>query len=295
MFTCLFATTFAPAYTPTPTASLTPTQTLTATLPITLTPSPTFTSTPVPSGPITINYVYDPLYRLTSATYSDGRSFGYAYDPVGNVLQYNRTINSQTVTTSYTYNDADQLTTAQESGNPILWGYSYDNNGGLTEVLPNGVPADGARRYTYNTAGYLVRTETYSGASYQPQADMLYNGLGQRSSMTAYSGGLSVTTNYVLDPLQNTRPLTATSEGNTTVYLYGLDPLAELTTSWSYSLPDGTGTPRQLTDSAGQITLAGRYTPWGDALNYAGTGNFTFGYFGGLMDSATGLLYVGNG
>jgi hypothetical protein len=27
----------------------------------------------------------------------------------------------------------------------------------------------------------------------------------------------------------------------------------------------------------------------------SGMGNFTWGYFGGLMDAATGLLYVGNG
>src|SRR6185436_11957218 len=35
--------------------------------------------------------------------------------------------------------------------------------------------------------------------------------------------------------------------------------------------------------------------PWGDALETYGTGNFTYGYFGGVMDAATGLLYVGNG
>jgi hypothetical protein len=33
----------------------------------------------------------------------------------------------------------------------------------------------------------------------------------------------------------------------------------------------------------------------GDTLETYGAGNFTFGYFGGIMDAATGLLYVGNG
>jgi RHS repeat-associated protein len=50
-----------------------------------------------------------------------------------------------------------------------------------------------------------------------------------------------------------------------------------------------------LTSASGAVTLAARYTPWGDTLETYGTGNFQFGYFGGLMDEATGLLYTGNG
>ena len=97
---------------------------------------------------------------------------------------------------------------------------------------------------------------------------------------------------YVLD---GDRPLTATSNNNTTFYLYGLGGIGEETTAWSYSLPDGTNTPRQLSDLSGGITLSARYTPWGDTLESLGTGNFTFGYLGGVLDATTGLLYVGNG
>ena len=35
-----------------------------------------------------IRYAYDPLQRLTSATYSDGKSFQYQYDAVGNHVAY---------------------------------------------------------------------------------------------------------------------------------------------------------------------------------------------------------------
>ncbi|MFH2102932.1 MAG: hypothetical protein ABIJ39_06205, partial [Chloroflexota bacterium] len=165
----------------------------------------------------------------------------------------------------------------------------------LVEVLPGNDPADGARRYNYNPAGYLTSVEAHDGSSYHLQAEMDYDGLGQRLGMTAYAQGLSVTTRYVVDPLHNSQPLTATALGQSNVYLYGYQPIAEYTDAWSYSLPDGTGTPRQLTDAAGAVTLAGSYTPWGDVLDYSGSGNFTWGYFGGLMDAATGLLYVGNG
>ncbi len=98
-------------------------------------------------------------------------------------------------------------------------------------------------------------------------------------------------THYVMD---GDRPLTAETDGKITFYLFGLGAIGEKTTTWAYSLPDGSNTPRQLTDASGEVTLAVRYDPWGDTLETYGTGNFQFGYFGGIMDTATGLLYVGN-
>jgi hypothetical protein len=77
-------------------------------------------------------------------------------------------------------------------------------------------------------------------------------------------------------------------------HLYGLGAISEKTTDWNFSLPDGTNTPRQLTDINAELTLWTRYTPWGDTLETDGTGNFTFGYFGGVLDAATGLLYMGS-
>ncbi len=99
------------------------------------------------------------------------------------------------------------------------------------------------------------------------------------------------------------RPFTAETGGNTNFCLYGLGAIGEKTTAWSFSLPDGTNTPRQLSDINGDITLSARYTPWGNSLELHGTGNpstgsgqaFTFGYIGSILDTATGLLYVGNG
>jgi hypothetical protein len=53
----------------------------------------------------------------------------------------------------------------------------------------------------------------------------------------------------------------ATSNSNTNFYLYGLGAIGEKTTAWSYSLPDGTNTPRQLVNLSSGITLVSRYTP----------------------------------
>jgi RHS repeat-associated protein len=101
-----------------------------------------------------------------------------------------------------------------------------------------------------------------------------------------------LTTQYELD---NGRALSADAAGNATYYLYGLGPIGELTDAWNYSLPDGSNTPRQLTNIDGEVTFAASYTPWGDTLETYGSGRFTQGYFGGIMDAATGLIYVGNG
>jgi RHS repeat-associated protein len=232
------------------------------------------TITPVPpTGSLTITYTYDALNRLTSAVYSDGRHFNYTYDANGNTLQLERDLGPGTVTTSYIYDAANQLNTAVEGSN--TWQFTYDANGSLT--------SNGVSSYTYDSANRLIAVD---GADID--TTMSYNGLGQRLSMEA----AGVTTQYVM---AGNNPLTADADGNVTTYLYGLGAVAEKTTAWNYALPDGSNTPRQLTNASGAVTFATRYSPWGDTLETYGAGNFAFGYYGGVMDAATGLLYVGNG
>lgn len=71
---------------------------------------------------------------------------------------------------------------------------------------------------------------------------------------------------------------------------------------YTIAVQTAAATQRQQVDLAGEITLAASYTPCpyrvlreGNTLSVSGAGNFTYGYFGGVMDSATGVLYVGNG
>jgi YD repeat-containing protein len=277
-----------PAETSTVTPTVTPTETLTPT-PMAHLPEDLFAVSigkphfaPVKYDPpafqqqsvlLTIDYTYDSLNRLTSAVYSDGRNFNYTYDANGNTLAFERDLGPGTITTTYAYDAASQLNTAEENGNTSQ--FTYDANGSL---ISNGVST-----YSYDSANRLINVDG-------PDLDssMAYNGLGQRLSMEA--GG--VTTEYVME---GNNPLIADAGGNATTFLYGLGPVAEKTTIWNYTLPDGGNTQRQSTDGSGEVTFASRYTPWGDGLETYGTGNFEFGYFGGLMDEANGLLYVGNG
>jgi len=225
--------------------------------------------------------------------YSTGELFQYTYDAVGSTLEYSRTLAGLTTDTAYTYNAAYQLITAQESGGP-LWSYTYDGKGQLVEASPDTGLA-GARRYGYSTVGYLAQVELHDGAAFQLQAEMAYNGLGDRLSLTAYVGGSSLTTEYALDLLSRSRPLAAAAAGQTTFYLYGLGAIAEQSADFRYYLKDADRTARQLVDPAGELTLARSFTPWGEPLEQVGGDELAFGYFGGLLDAATGLLYLGSG
>jgi hypothetical protein len=138
------------------------------------------------------------------------------------------------------------------------------------EVLPNNTENSGAKRYTYNAAGYLTQVETHNGAGWDVQAEMSYNGLGQHfdklSDRRLSMDAAGVIAYYVMDTstglsASGNRPLTAESDGNTTSYLYGLGVIAEETNEWNYALPDGGNTPRQLTDMQGEVTLSIRTLP----------------------------------
>ena len=248
------------------------------------------TDEPRTPGNVTVDYVYDALNRLAGATYSDGTDLHYTYDPAGNALTYTSTIAGQTTSTTYTYDAANQLLTAVQGG--ITWHYTYDGNGSLTQANPGPSTTSGSKRYSYSVAGFLTKVELYDGSTWQPQAEMAYDGLGNRLEMTAHAEGQSVTTRYVLDGSQ---VLAAIAGANSTFYLYGHGPLAELTDAWAYPLVDGSRTARQLVDASGEVVLASSYTPWGDTLSVSGSGSFLTGSFGGIMDSATGLLYLGDG
>ena len=83
---------------------------------------------------------------MKSATYSDGRSFSYVYDANGNTLH----ASDETTSTTYTYDVANQLVTAEL--NDTIWHYEYDGDGSLIKALPNGDEAIGAKRDVYNAA-----------------------------------------------------------------------------------------------------------------------------------------------
>jgi YD repeat-containing protein len=225
----------------------------------------------------TIVYTYDALSRLTAADYSTGEAFAYEYDPAGNRL-------AQTIagdTTAYTYDAANRLTTAQASNDGLVWHYAHDGNGNLARQTPGGTaPAEGETRYTYNAANQLVQAELYTAGGYTTLSEAAYNGDGVRVALTTYALGVPQAVHYVV---AGGDLLAMESGGNTTLYLTGQQTvLAEFSEDgWSYPLYDGTGTPRQMTDKAGEVTLARSYDPFGGPMGEDGTYESTFGFYGG--------------
>jgi YD repeat-containing protein len=179
------------------------------------------------------------------------------------ILQAEKTIAGQATTTAYTYNEDNQLVTAQ-AGSGTLWHYRFDGNGSLVETTPGAQPGNGAIRYTYNSAGQLVQVEAHYGTGYQVQAEMVYNGMRQRLALTAQHAGQSLSTAYLLD---GQTLLAATADEATTFYLPGI---GEHKQGWSYYLADGTNSVRQLSSPTGQVSVTRSFTPWGELLELSG-------------------------
>ncbi len=167
------------------------------------------TPTPTPSGElvsVTITYVYDSLYRLKEANYSDGRYFRYTYDEVGNRLTETKCVLlpcASPITTTYTYDDANRIATV----NGVA--YTFDANGNLKD--------DGASQYDYDSANRLTSVLNTQNSALSTFA---YNGLGDRVSQTVNGQ----TTNYVLDLNAG---LTQVLADGTNTYLYGAGRIGE--------------------------------------------------------------------
>ncbi len=211
------------------------------------------------SGSVTINYDYDPLYRLTSADYSTGDTYGYTYDSVGNRL----TETTQLATTNYVYDNANRTTSAGGQT------YTFDANGNLLN--------DGQNTFAYDSANRLISVSGQSTvSSYQ------YNGLGDRLSQNGV--------NYTLD--LNTGLTQVLSDG-TTSYTYGLGRISQTNNSTAeYFLGDALGSVRQLTNTAGEVIYAKSYDPYGVVTQVSGEGQSAWGYTGEQQDSYIKLIYL---
>ena len=259
--------------TPTPGASATPTSTPTATATATdtPTPTPTFTLTPTATATLppevmtttTIDYAYDPLYRLVEANYDSGEFFRYSYDAVGNRLSQE----TATGTNAYAYDAANRLISVD--GLPYQW----DAKGNLL--------SDGAWTYSYDHANRLR-----SAVSGQPSAvSIAYNGLGDRLQQTVNG----VTENYTLDLVGGLTQVLA--DGRAT-FSYGLGRIGQDGPGGrQYFLGDALASVRQLVNQGRLLTLAQAYEPFGDPRLAAGQDTTPYGFTGEWTDQ-TGLVHL---
>ena len=218
-----------------------------------------------------ITYAYDPLNRLTGATYSTGESFAYQYDAVGNRTAYTETTPANgTRATQYEYDAANRLT---KVGNVV---YTWDARGNLTN--------DGVFTYTYSAAGRMVRAQSITATLHYT-----YNHSGLR---VAQSVDGDVTT-FAWDMALPLAQVLATSDD--VLNLYGLARIGEVHGGeWFYSLGDALGSVRQWADAAADVTYAGGYTPFGVEMWQEGSTASAWGYTGEWQDAQVGLIYLRN-
>jgi RHS repeat-associated protein/uncharacterized repeat protein (TIGR01451 family) len=220
-----------------------------------------------------ITYDYDPLYRLTSATYSSpsagsgqsGQVYTYTYDQVGNRL----TMGADGDVKEYAYDAANRLTSVDGVS------YTWDDNGNLLD--------DGVRSYGYDYANRLV--QVVSGTL---TTTFTYNGDGHRLAKSENGE----TTIYAVAVLGLSQVLMETTAGESVIYLYGHDLLAEEDDERQWHLGDGLGSVRQLADGGGNVTLAQGYTPFGVPLWDAGNATTGYGFTGERWEAYSQLLFL---
>jgi RHS repeat-associated protein len=298
-------------------------------------------------------YTYDTSNRRQVATYPGGTTHSIFYDNAGNIKQivatdpggssiFNRTytwfvgltdkaiLESTTqmlssVTTNYTYDKHDWLTSADDGTDTTAW--TYDNNGNrLTETL-NGATTNTAtysidsllcwtkNAATVNTcAGPPTGAVTYTndaGGNITANSTGTENSVYNAKNQTTTWGG---NTNTYAGTNQNER----TAVGTTAVYnseIFGIVGTKTGTAntyyyynatgerigqqkgaaSTRYTLADYHGSTTTVVNNAGVVDGRIAYNPWGAQTSNTLTSAATtpFGYNGGYTDNTTTRIKYG--
>lgn len=207
----------------------------------------------------TINYEFDGAYRLTRELRKDANNVPvydeqFTYDALGNRLGRVRLIPNQPAeSTSYTYNNANQLLTETTGG--VTKTYSYDVNGNTISTVGGGqtitMAYDSINRQTQWSDGTNTEAQMYRGVSWQ------------RVRTTANGNVV----NYLYDGDNVTADYTAAGTISALYVTPNLDENLSMTNAQGqtyYYTQDGLGSVRSLTDAAGNAVNKNDYTAFGE-------------------------------
>jgi RHS repeat-associated protein len=176
---------------------------------------------------------------------------------------------------SWSYNRDDELSRE-----------TYDQDGNVT--------AANGKSFSYDSQNQLL---SMNGGAVQ----MLYDGDGNRVAKSVTSGGVTTTTQYLVDDLNPTglpQIMDELTNGVVTrTYTYGLQRISEdqqINGAWtpSYYSYDGMGSVRQLTNTSGTVTDTYDYDAFGNEITHTGTTPNNYLYRGEQFDSDLGLYYL---
>jgi RHS repeat-associated protein len=230
-----------------------------------------------------IQWSYDNIYRLngeaiSSAPSGSNGTVDYTLDPVGNRTAAASTINGLSPI-SGSYNPDDELSSE-----------SYDFNGNVTKDSSGNV-------YSYDSQNQMI-SEAGNGKT----ITMVYDAFGNRVAKTVTNANGTVTTKYLVEDDVNPTGLPQVVEElvNSQVtrqYTYGLQRISEnqvINGTWTPSFYgyDGSGSVRQLTNSAGVVTDEYEYDAFGHSFTTLGTTPNNYLYRGEQYDNDLGLYYL---
>ncbi|MDX6400379.1 MAG: hypothetical protein QOF27_985 [Gaiellaceae bacterium] len=236
-------------------------------------------------GTSTTTYKYDTMDRVTEVCYAATCTTGsspfirYAYDAVGNRTSEAR----PTGTTTYTYNNGDQLTSKAGASAGT---YTYDTNGNEVSAPSRTFAYDLANRTKSTTSGSTTFTYSYDGDGRRLQAS---------SGTTAASK-----TNFLWDANNTLPQLALERDGSNSLlrrFVYGADLLSMNTGGADYYFHhDALGSTANLTSSAGATQWTYVYEPYGIARTETKVNNKApvspMKFNGQYFDSATSLYHL---
>lgn len=273
----------------------------------------------LPNG-VTTNYTYNTLNRLTGMVQTKGSntlaSYTYTLDAVGNRLSEQSTVNGQSSTASYQYDDAYRLTNVNSTAYTAV--FTYDSTGNRLSQVVNGTTTN----YTYNNLdqlltagavqyGYDGRGNLTSITNGTISTNYSYDAQNRQISATLPNGTIIANT-YDVDGRRVKQTINAqatnflwdeasiygdvvreTNASGTVLASYVLSDTERLSQtrngSTSYYLQDGQKSTRALTNAAGTITDTYNYTAFGELQNHTGTTVNPYQYTGQQFDQSTGL------
>jgi len=216
-----------------------------------------------------IGYGYDDVHRLTSIDYPSGSDYIYEYDSVGNRIRTHEITSSSTITTTYTYDDADELT--QWTTSTVTMTFTYASDGSLK------TKSDGTDTWTYEW-DYERRLEAFKKNS-ATLVEYRYNPTGtRRQASDATLGVVNYfhTGGHVLaDYNSNWALKTSYVRLPDCLEIVGmLDRTADPTPVY-YFAKDGQMSTRELLNGFENVVTRYSYDAWGDPTETKLTGDIS--------------------
>ena len=236
----------------------------------------------------TVDYIYDPLNRLTQEKMVGGaagnRTVDYTYDLAGNRLTRDDSVAGLA---SYIYDDNNRLQQLTQGSQTTLFG--YDSNGSIKQRL------NGTSTVTYdwiNDGENRLVGVTDSSPGGSSQTNFVYDAFGNRVASIANG----VRTNYLTASAGGLPEVLMEYDANNQVtadYTHGLGLVsANRGGREGFYHTDGIGSTRMITDSVGLVTDRYTYDAFGGLLNQTGTFGNSFQFAGEQRDGSTGLDYM---